>query len=439
MIRQQAQQQQQGFFHAHPPQEQTNHIYSNGISHEPLDMNPYQQSGQQYYPGSYQQSAQQAYQSQPPYGHPQQQQQQQQQQQAQQQHGQHIPQQPGQWIPPTTLPSIHMMDAAYRQPSYPQMPVSQPASFGVPGSYYGTAPMQIPPQMQAAQAPSVPAKQPMQLSRSGDNGKYKFTLKVEQQPQRARMCGFGDKDRRPITPPPCIRLIVHDVKTGKEIPAASIDGSFFVLQVDLWNEAADREVNVVRSSNTSPSASISTATTTSFPPLADNTSRMGEHYPHRFILSHADCIGLLMGSVAYPGAGYPGAIPVASPQHSTMFTRNLIGSLTVNAAKLVDDKNHEAYWFVLQDLSVRTEGQFRLRMNFIDVGAAVQGTAQLGLNKGKAPVLAHVFSESFQVYSAKKFPGVIESTVLSKCFAQQGIKIPIRKDGAKDEKDDDDD
>jgi hypothetical protein len=65
-----------------------------------------------------------------------------------------------------------------------------------------------------------------------------------QQPVRARMCGFGDKvcpaintigrtskavrgvyslffnfqqDRRPITPPPCIRLIITDVHTGKEV------------------------------------------------------------------------------------------------------------------------------------------------------------------------------------------------------------------------------
>lgn len=32
------------------------------------------------------------------------------------------------------------------------------------------------------------------------------------------------------------------------------------------------------------------------------------------------------------------------------------------------------------------------------------------------------------MYSAKKFPGVCESTPLSKTFAAQGIKIPIRKD-----------
>lgn len=50
------------------------------------------------------------------------------------------------------------------------------------------------------------------------------------------------------------------------------------------------------------------------------------------------------------------------------------------------------------------------------------------INTGTAPVLASCFSETFTVYSAKKFPGVVDSTALSKCFATQGIKIPIRKE-----------
>lgn len=74
-------------------------------------------------------------------------------------------------------------------------------------------------------------------------------------------------------------------------------------------------------------------------------------------------------------------------------------------------------------------------MNFIDVGAR----SGHGLNRGKAPVLAWVFSDTFQVYSAKKFPGVIESTPLSKTFATQGIKIPIRKDTKGDAKNEEDD
>ena len=44
-------------------------------------------------------------------------------------------------------------------------------------------------------------------------------------------------------------------------------------------------------------------------------------------------------------------------------------------------------------------------------------------------MLASCFSEVFTVFSAKRFPGVVESTGLSRCFATQGIKIPIRKDG----------
>jgi hypothetical protein len=59
------------------------------------------------------------------------------------------------------------------------------------------------------------------------------------------------------------------------------------------------------------------------------------------------------------------------------------------------------------------------------------------INTKKAPVLAAVFSDTFSVFSAKKFPGVCESTPLSKAFAMQGIKIPVRKDATG--KDDDDD
>jgi len=48
-------------------------------------------------------------------------------------------------------------------------------------------------------------------------------------------------------------------------------------------------------------------------------------------------------------------------------------------------------------------------------------------------------SDPFQVFSAKKFPGMIESTALSKKFAAQGIRIPVRHAGDKNADDDDDD
>ncbi|GME62761.1 Developmental regulator protein [Neofusicoccum parvum] len=303
-----------------------------------------------------------------------------------------------------------------------------------------------------------------------------FELVVEQQPVRARMCGFGDKDRRPITPPPCIRLIVKDMNTGKEIPFEEVDSTFFVLTVDLWSSDARQEVNLVRASSGAPTVSISTSTLTSYPPHIERgwqdpgpyaiaTMRAGAPYstgPPGYAMSAPQHMPPQMPTgyhQGYPSASpitpqmpqypqygapppahqpYPVApqampvMPPAAPSASSatgMFTRNLIGSLSVNAFRLNDTSGKTGFWFVLQDLSVRTEGVFRLKMNFVDVGKNI-GNGN-NLNTGKAPVLASCFSDAFQVYSAKKFPGVIESTPLSKCFAAQGIKIPIRKDGPK--------
>lgn len=46
-------------------------------------------------------------------------------------------------------------------------------------------------------------------------------------------------------------------------------------------------------------------------------------------------------------------------QPSGMFTRNLIGSLAASAFRLTDPLEKIGIWFILQDLSVRTEGNFR--------------------------------------------------------------------------------
>jgi hypothetical protein len=50
---------------------------------------------------------------------------------------------------------------------------------------------------------------------------------------------------------------------------------------------------------------------------------------------------------------------VVGGQPQGMFTRNLIGSLAASAFRLADTSERMGIWFVLQDLSVRTEGPFR--------------------------------------------------------------------------------
>ncbi|CAG7983232.1 unnamed protein product [Penicillium nalgiovense] len=278
-----------------------------------------------------------------------------------------------------------------------------------------------------------------------------WSLQVVQQPIRARMCGFGDKDRRPITPPPCIRLIVRDAQTDKEIDINEIDTSFYVLTVDLWNADGTSEVNLVKHSATSPS--ISTAMSSSYPPPPQSVSPTYPGYnQNQYPVGYPPQMNNYYGGqqvayqnqygqpVTYPqyysgGQMPPSMSPAAQPVTGGpggMFTRNLIGSLSASAFRLTDPDNKIGVWFILQDLSVRTEGTFRLKMSFVDVGTSAEtSNGAPVINHGTAPVLASVFSEPFQVFSAKKFPGVIESTQLSKCFALQGIKIPIRKDGVK--------
>ena len=52
-------------------------------------------------------------------------------------------------------------------------------------------------------------------------------------------------------------------------------------------------------------------------------------------------------------------LSIGGSQPQGMFTRNLIGSLAASAFRLVDTEDKDGIWFVLQDLSVRTEGNFR--------------------------------------------------------------------------------
>ncbi|RDW70714.1 velvet factor family protein [Aspergillus mulundensis] len=293
-----------------------------------------------------------------------------------------------------------------------------------------------------------------------------WSLQVAQQPIRARMCGFGDKDRRPITPPPCIRLVVKDAQTQKEVDINSLDSSFYVIMADLWNADGTHEVNLVKHSATSPS--ISTAMSSSYPPPPHPTS---PDYPATYQTTNP--YGQPVSQSVYPGVSnyyggntqvqyqnpypnpqaqyyqqpmygggmaqppMPAAQPVAQGPGG-MFTRNLIGCLSASASRLNDTEDKIGVWFILQDLSVRTEGIFRLKFSFVNVGKALNPDDPLHeseiaevINKGTVPILASTFSEPFQVFSAKKFPGVIESTPLSKVFAMQGVKIPIRKDGVK--------
>jgi Velvet factor len=253
--------------------------------------------------------------------------------------------------------------------------------------------------------------------------------------------------------------------------------------VDLAEPVSLYEQNIVKHSSQSPS--ISTVTTSAYPPTATNSSpaqslpsydvtKAPGYSPQNYGPPHPRASDRQYGvngtgPSAYYGSGlqfgqapqgpfaprynpqFPNSYTASTPNHmpppeprgsvdsfrspqSGTCTRNLIGTLAGTAAKLRDLKNETGVWFVFQDLSIRTEGDFRLKFSFFDIGntnfdSNESSTTSLAL---LAPMLACSYSDPFHVYSAKKFPGVIESTALSKEFSLQGVKIPIRKGDAKD-------
>ncbi|KIJ37422.1 hypothetical protein M422DRAFT_260093, partial [Sphaerobolus stellatus SS14] len=71
-----------------------------------------------------------------------------------------------------------------------------------------------------------------------------YSLEVSQHPIRARMCGFGDKDRRPLAPAAVAKMIVRR-DDNSIVDVDDIDVDFFVVTVDLWSADGTQEMNLV--------------------------------------------------------------------------------------------------------------------------------------------------------------------------------------------------
>ncbi|CAG8614090.1 685_t:CDS:2 [Paraglomus occultum] len=99
-----------------------------------------------------------------------------------------------------------------------------------------------------------------------------------------------------------------------------------------------------------------------------------------------------------------------------MSPRVLTGTVVSSLHKLKDIDNQDGGFFVFGDISVRIEGRFRLRFSLFEI-----------IGDEVVHILS-ILSDIFNVYSPKTFPGMSESTFLSRSFSDQGVKIRIRKE-----------
>ena len=265
-------------------------------------------------------------------------------------------------------------------PGYPpNLPGNPPPPHPIPGHHPYALPPGPFPRVPSPQPPTLPGVAPpppmfgppaVLPSYLQTQGPRPYELKIRQQPERARMCGFGEKDRRPIDPPPIVEIIEG---TEKLTPSAV---QSLVLQCTLWNEDGTQHRNIIRT--VGPTRGLGTA----------------EELPVQTEERHA---------------------------------RVLMGDIFANALHLEDDHGQFGYFCLFPDISVRVEGIYRLRFDLLHLSIPPQPIT------GANQIIAVALSDRFQVFPAKKFSGMSPSTPLIMAFAKQGVKLKSRKKDQKSE------
>lgn len=230
-----------------------------------------------------------------------------------------------------------------------------------------------------------------------------YVLTIREQPKHSRMCGVGEKaDRRPIDPAPIIqlRVITHDhPPPNKEATSDQI-----VSKPPQGNEIAVAPPPQELKSNQSSPDNKAVMLRRGVPVRTewgdgweDKTWYLENPYYFMYaMLANAETdeeLHLL-------GDGK---------------TRYTTGSCVSCLYHLKDIDGSEQGFFVFPDLSIRVEGQYRLKLCLFEtIGHEVHHCKS-------------IYSSPFNVYTAKRFPGMEESTLLSKSFADQGLKVRVRK------------
>ncbi|TKX20564.1 hypothetical protein C1H76_7375 [Elsinoe australis] len=106
------------------------------------------------------------------------------------------------------------------------------------------------------------------------------------------------------------------------------------------------------------------------------------------------------------------------PDPNVADEKGLCGSMVSSLHKLKDIDNKDGGFFVFGDVSVRRLGEHRLLFSLYE------------LQKENLSVVFHrsILSDVFTVHPQKEYPGLEESTHLSRTFADQGVRLRLRKE-----------
>lgn len=196
----------------------------------------------------------------------------------------------------------------------------------------------------------------------------RYRLTIRQQPIAARACGFGERDRRVIDPPPILQLSLADFDPESSADVEELRWPLNVAHCALYS--------VPHQSSTS----------------MDVTSISDPNNPSKFSRR-------LMGTlVATPFVGIDPNAPAGNTENSRL-----------------------GCFFIFHDLSCRQNGLYKLRFTLMHLNV------ELALTGGQGSIVSSVESEVFEVFSAKDFPGMKASTALTRDLKRQGANVQVKK------------
>lgn len=234
----------------------------------------------------------------------------------------------------------------------------------------------------------------------------RYHLHVRQQPLAARACGAGDRDRRPVDPPPIVQILLLDFDSESQDDRDILQDPRFTVGCLLFP---------VSGSSAPPN-----------PQDEQEPERDSEREKDGVARADDDLSTPLLSGKAFMSPFYVDADPDpnSAPTHpSSEYPQS--PSLTLGPSNLRNaSKLHQpATFFIFADLSIRSAGTYRLQFRLMNWGS-VEDTGQ------SMPILAEAWSDPFRVYPAKDFPGMQDSSILAEGLKELGfVELKTRGKG----------
>ncbi|KAJ6163600.1 hypothetical protein N7497_003579 [Penicillium chrysogenum] len=255
-------------------------------------------------------------------------------------------------------------------------------------------------------SPPPPPRRPSTQSR--------YHLHIRQQPIAARACGAGDRDRRPVDPPPIVQILLTDFDSNSQEDRDLLQDPRFTKHI---------HASAIRSE-------IKTGTETAIENENENTKENeNEKEKEKQMASPAQTTTsqphyyrakpLCPPSTSTP-TQTPTPLPHTHPPYPILISPTPPHHVYNHAASRL---HQPATFFIFADLSIRSAGLYRLQFRLMNWGS-VEDTGQ------SMPILAQAWSDPFRVYPAKDFPGMRDSSILAEGLKELGfVELKTRGHG----------